>query len=342
MSANSPRSSLQPLNPVLLMLLGALLLLTAAPQSLAQTSGGDAAYRFLMLPGSARAAALGGNHVALKDAGAALFLANPAYLNESSSGNLSLTWLNHISDVNMGVASAAWHYEPAGTFALGVRFINYGEIRRASETGQDLGSLSASDLAFTAGFGRVVAPNLHAGVAASFIHSGYDSFSSSAVAVNAGLWYYWESARLNVGAVVANLGTQLSTFDGRTENLPLDIRLGFSRRLEYVPIRLNLTLHSLDRWEMPLTLDEGESPDFTTNLLRHMIFGAELLFSENFHVRVGYDHFTNQDLKVNTRLDTAGFSFGAGIQFRGFVFDFSRSSFSDLGGVTRIGIQTWL
>ncbi|MCC5934542.1 MAG: type IX secretion system protein PorQ [Candidatus Cyclonatronum sp.] len=331
-----------PLKQVLLLFAAALLLLPAASPGFAQNAGGDAVYRFLLLPGSARTAALGGNHAALPDADAALFLANPAYLNAQNSGNLSLSWLNHISDVNMGVASTAWHYEPVGTIAMGVRFINYGDIRRTSDTGQDLGSFSANDLAFTAGLGRTLAPNLRAGAAASFIHSGYDTFSSSAVAVNAGIYYYWESARLHIGAVVANLGTQLSSFDGRTENLPLDIRLGFNRRLEYVPIRLNLTLHSLDRWEMPLALDEGETPGFSTNLLRHMIFGAEILFSENFQVRLGYDHFTNEDLKVNTRLDTAGFSFGAGIQFRGFVFDFSRSSFSELGGVTRIGIQTWL
>lgn len=336
------KSLLFSLKPVLLLLAAAVLLLPAAVPAYAQSSGGDAVYRFLLLPGSARTAALGGNHTALPDADAALFLANPAYLHAENSGNLSLSWLNHISDVNMGVASAAWHYEPVGTFAVGVRFINYGEIRRTSETGQDLGTLSANDLAFTAGLGRTLAPNLRVGAAASFIHSGYDTFSSSAVAVNAGIWYYWEGARLNIGAAVANLGTQLSSFDGRSESLPPDIRVGVSRRLEYVPIRLNLTLHSLDRWEMPLALDEGETPGFSTNLLRHMIFGAEILFSENFHVRLGYDHFTNEDLKVNTRLDTAGFSFGAGIQFRGFVFDFSRSSFSELGGVTRIGIQTWL
>ncbi|MCH8556880.1 MAG: type IX secretion system protein PorQ [Balneolia bacterium] len=306
------------------------------------SNNGDSVYRFLELTGSARAAALGGNHVALNNPDATLFFANPAYLNADAHGNFGLSYLNHVTDVNMGFVSGAWHFNDIGTFAAGVRFINYGEMRRADATGTDLGSFSANDLALTIGYGRELATNLQLGIAGTAVYSSYDEFTSTGLAVNAGLYYFWEELNMVVGGAVTNIGYQVSRYDNRNEPLPLDIRLGISRRLEYVPLRLNVTLHSLDRWDMETFRDEGESPSFSTNLFRHLTFGGEIMFSENVHARVGYDHLTNNELKTNERLDAAGFSYGVGIRFRGITFDFSRNSFSDLGGITRIGIQTYL
>ncbi len=306
------------------------------------SNNGDSVYRFLELPGSARTAALGGNHVALNNPDATLFFANPAYLNADSHGNFGLSYLNHVTDVNMGFVSGAWHFDNIGTFAAGVRFINYGEMRRADAAGTDLGTFSANDLALTIGYARELAANLQLGLAGTAVYSSYGDFSSTGLAMNAGLYYFWEELNMNIGGAVTNIGYQVSRYDGRNEPLPLDIRLGISRRLEYVPLRLNVTLHSLDRWDMETFRDEGESPTFASNLFRHLTFGGEIMFSENVHVRVGYDHLTNEELKTSTRLDSAGFSYGVGIRYRGFKFDVSRNSFSDLGGITRIGIQTFL
>ncbi len=314
----------------------------ADARTVSANSGGDSIFRFMQLTGNARTAALGGSHVALANPDAALFMTNPAYLSPDSHSNISLTWLNHISDINMGVAAGAYHVESLGTFGVGLRFINYGDIRRADESGTDLGNFSANDLAFSLGFSREVMPNLRAGITGNAIYAGYDDFNSTAISFDAGLYYFWEELNMYVGGAITNIGFQVSTFDGRDESLPLNIRLGMSRRLEYVPLRINLTFHSLNQWEMETFRDEGESPSFTSNLFRHITVGGELLLSDNFHIRVGYDHLTNEELKVSTRLDTAGFGIGLGLNIRGFVFDFSRSSFSDLGGVTRIGIQTYL
>jgi len=326
----------------LLLLIGVFFLSSLDIKPVQASNNGDSVYRFLQLPGSARTAALGGNHVALPYADATLFFANPAYLSKDNHSNFGLSYLNHVSDVNMGFVSGAYHIDRIGTVAAGIRFVNYGELRRVDASGTDLGSFSANDLAFTIGVSREVLPNLNVGLAGSLIYSGYDEFSSTGMALNAGIYFFWEELKLHMGGAVSNLGYQVSRFEDRNEPLPLDIRLGISRRLEYVPLRLNVTLHSLDRWEMQTFSDEGESPSLGSNVFRHLTFGGELILSENVHARVGYDHLTNEELKTSSRLDTAGFSYGLGIQFRGFVFDFSRSSFSDLGGVTRIGIQTFL
>lgn len=316
---------------------------TGSMQLQAQSSNSsESVFKFLKLPASARAAALGGNHVALPGADGLLFLSNPAYLNEDSHAQLGFSYLNHLGDVSMGAAGGAYHHERLGTFALGLRVLDYGDLRQAGETGVDEGSFSASDMAFSAGYARSLLQNLRAGAAAGFVYAGYGRYSSSALTLNLGLYYYYEALDLHVGGVVEHLGTQLSTFGGRNESLPVDVRLGLSRRLQYVPLRLHLTLHNLHAWDMQNPGDEGSTPSFSENLMRHITFGGELLVSENVSFRLGYDHARNQDLKVNTRLDTAGFSYGLGIDYRAFTFNFSRNSFSDLGMLTRIGVQTQL
>lgn len=330
--------------PFILALAGLFASVLLGPSSLhAQSStGNQSVFSFLKLPATARAAALGANHVSLQEANGLLFLSNPAYLNEDSHARLDFSYLNHLSDINMAAGGGAYHSERAGTFAIGLRVVNYGDMRRLGEDGRDEGNFSANDMAFTAGYARPLLENLRVGGAAHLIYSGYGNFSSSALAFNLGIYYFYEALDLHIGGVVEHLGRQLSTFNNRHESMPVDVRLGLSRRLNHVPLRLHLTFHNLHVWDMENAQDEGSSPDFSTNLMRHAALGGELLLSENITFRLGYDHNQNQDLKVNTRLDTAGLSYGLGIDYRAFTFDFSRTSFSDLGMLTRIGVQTRL
>lgn len=306
----------------------------------AQSSELSAAYRFLNLTASPRAAALGGNQVAIPDADVSFFDVNPGYVTEELHRNFSVNYLNHIGGLDMGFVNGAWHLRDIGTLGVGIRYLNYGEMQRTDESGIVTGDFNAGDLAFTTGITREWFEGLHAGASVSLIYSSYAEYSSTAIGLNLGARYYFEDLGLHVGAAVLNIGSQLSAFDTRREKLPLDVRVGISRRLEYIPIRLMVTAHSLNRWKLETQNDVD--PGFTEYFFRHLKFGGELLLSENVMLRAGYDHLKHQELKTSNRLDSAGFSYGLGIRYRGITFDFSRSSFSELGGVTRIGIQTWL
>jgi len=301
----------------------------------------DTAYRFLKLASSPRAAALGGNHVALPSADISFFHMNPGYLSSKMHRNFAISYVNHIGDLNMGFANGAWKIRDIGILGVGVRYMNYGTFERRDANGIQNGEFTASDLAFTAGLGREIAENLNLGITATFVHASYAEFSSSALAFNAGIRYTFTDLGLDAGLSITNVGFQLSEFDNTSEKLPVDVRVGVSRRLEYIPLRFSITAHSLNRWEID-TQNDTQEPSFTGYLFRHLLFGAELSLSENVHLRAGYDHLQHQELKINNRLDTAGFGYGFGIRYRGITFDFSRNSFSEMGGVTRIGIQTYL
>lgn len=327
-----PKSSI----PLRVILLFAFLVLnhTVYAQSTSST-----VFRFLDVPTHARTASLSGNHVGLYNADFSLFQANPAYLSAASSGQVAASYVNYLSDASFGFVTGAWDIEHIGTLGVGIRYAGYGEFDRIDENGVPLGSFNPGDFALTTGLGRELLPKLRAGVAVDLIYSTIDNFSSTAAALSAGLYYENIEKHLSIGFAIRNLGSQITTFNGENEPLPLDVAIGVAHKPENFPIRLNMMLRRLHDWDLPVASDES-SPSFSDNFFRHMVLGGEILFSENFHFRVGYNQLQHEQLKTRENFDFAGVGFGVGLKVNKFFIDLSRSSFSELGGIFQISIRT--
>jgi hypothetical protein len=298
-------------------------------------------YRFLQLPVSARSAALGGDVVSLPDGDVSLFQANPSYLQKNSQNKLSLSYINHISDINMAFLNGAYYLSRIGTIGAGVRYMNYGSFTRTNSEGKETGSFHAYDMAISIGIGRIYGSNLQYGAAVEFIHSSYDQYQSSALAITLGARYQIPDENLTLGAAITNLGTQLSQFDNIREHLPFNISIGASKKLIHVPLRLSLTLHSLNRWNLK-TLNDSKNPDVAVAFIRHVQLGGEFLLSDHVFFRLGYNRYLHEQLKTSNRLDLAGTSIGIGIHLKKIKFDISRNSFSQLGSVMQINVSTSL
>ena len=67
-------------------------------------TGGNNTYEFLNIASSARIAALGGAQIAVKDNDPFLAFDNPSLLNKEMDNKLALTYLNYISDIEIGRA----------------------------------------------------------------------------------------------------------------------------------------------------------------------------------------------------------------------------------------------
>jgi hypothetical protein len=301
--------------------------------------GPKSTYRFLNVPVSAKAAALGGNPVSIAFADPSQMHVNPAFLSPSSSSEVSISLARFLSEANMGFISGAWHLMDVGTFGAGLRFMNYGEFDRIDEYGLDNGTFNAADVALKIAYSRGVAENLRVGFAADFIHSYYDNFNSTGIGFSGGLFWELPENETSFGLSFVNLGSQLTRYDGVDENLPFDLRLGVSRKLMYLPLRVSLTAHNLHRWDMKTPNDNGK-PAFFANLTRHLTVGGEFLFSDNFNFRVGYNHFLHEELKNDRRIDLVGFGFGFGLMYKGIGIEFSRNSYSKMGHLLQLGINT--
>lgn len=304
-------------------------------------SGTKTVFRFLDVPSSPRTAALGGYSVSHPASGISQFFDNPAYIGAGDHSTFSASYINMIHDVNMYFTSGAWHIDGIGTLGAGIRYMGYGSFDETDEQGTVLSEFNAYDFALTAGLSREMMTGLRAGAAIHLIRSSYAAYSSAAIALSAGAYWSSPDGFNTAGLTLQHLGRQITEFDEVREPLPFDLRAGFTRRLENLPLRLSLTFHNLTRWEIPNVNDE-EKPGFFGTFMRHTTIGGEFLFSENVNLRLGYNHLQNAELKSRSRLDTSGFSYGLGIRYKSITFDVSRNSFSDLGGVTRIGITAAL
>lgn len=295
-------------------------------------------FRFLEMSPGARASAMGGNHVALYSADFSHFYVNPAVADSASTGTISASFLNFLGDANLGAASSSIPLK-SGILAFGIRFLGYGEMHEYDENGNELGNFHPADIALSAAYSTKLSDNVKAGLAASFIHASYAAYQSSAAAISGGLYYQDSENGVSAGVSVRNLGAQITTFAGQREPLPLDISAGISKKPEKFPFHLHLTLRQLNNWDMRLP-GEASNPNLLNNLFRHVIFGAEARFTENFFLRLGYDHLLHEQTATSATFDFAGIAYGVGFAIKNIQFDVSRNSYSKLGGITQLSIKT--
>lgn len=148
-----------------------------------------------------------------------------------------------------------------------------------------------------------------------------------ALATDLGVNYYDPETNLSFSAVVANLGGQIKRFNESYDRLPVDIRLGISKSFGSLPVTWSVTAWNLTRWHLPF-YDNGDGTEssspqikdkFGSNLLRHLIFAADFIPSEKFHVGIGYNYKTRTDMSTYKRSFLSGFSACAGINVRNFA-----------------------
>ena len=302
--------------------------------------GGYGVFQSLELPPSARTAALGGRQISVIDNELTLGFQNPALLNSEMHNQVTFNQVNYLADISFGYAGYGYQYDSITTFLGGVQYTNYGEFIRADEFGVQHGTFSGGDFSVAFGVGRKWKNGLSYGVNLKFIYSQLANYFSSGVALDLGLTHNWEEAQLVSSLVVRNLGIQFNSYAGTRENLPLDIQLGFSKRLANAPFRLNVTAHHLNIPDISyinpsqsviINLETGlpeiDSVSFGDKVFRHFIFGGEILLSKNFHVRIGYNHQMRREMTLEQIKGGVGYSWGFGLRIWRFHVDYARTAF---------------
>jgi hypothetical protein len=286
-------------------------------------------YDFLRLDTSPRAAALAGSFVANHDDPNVIFY-NPAGIRLLESTPVSFSFLHHLLDINSASLSASHEFEGiSGRFGAGLQYINYGSFTEADQFGNRTGEFGAGDVALTIGYSNEIDANFYYGVSAKFIYSSIADRSSSGLAADLGLNYVIPDSKWSFGFSVLNLGTQVSSYYDTKEDLPLDIRLGFSKELEHLPFRFFFSFNKLN-----------EDQESFGDRFKLFTAGGEIKLSKVIRLRLGYDNDKRKELKIGTSAGLAGFSLGLGIHITDYLFDYAFSSTGDIGSLHRIGITT--
>lgn len=322
--------------------------------SLAQTqAGGSSVYSFLSLPYSSRLCALGGDNVAIRDGEISMAMQNPALLCGSTDKILELNYANYTKTTNLGSALFGWNFgrskfekhadEPdkPNYFAVGFHYLDYGSMKYADEKGQLTGgTFTAKDILIDIMYARQLGPMFTVGVSLKPIMSFYESYSAFALAADVGGHFQTKDSTFQMGLTLRNIGWQLKgfyTLEGgqMREKLPLNLELGLAYRFKHAPIRISMTIHNMQRWNLNYELtnqpadDNNQKIQWYDMMFRHTIFALDIVpKSEKFYLTLSYNHRRRAEMNLKDQRSLAGFAIGAGVRIKMVRLGFAVSQYT--------------
>lgn len=319
--------------------------------------GGTKTYRFLDIPMTARAAALGGNNMSIWGEDVNLLHSNPSLLNPAMTKQVAFDYSNYVADLNLFYLAYAHSLKKHGTAAISVQGFNYGKFTGYDELGQQTGNFKASDNCINLNYARPLADSLfNVGIALKTIISQYDIYQSYGNAIDFGITYH-NKKNVTVSLVAKNVGfiwKSYSSNNTQKEALPQTVQFGMSKKIEKAPFRVFFVYDQLLKWNIsyvsPIdtagkfsTLNTGETQQdssgfqkfkarsgrFGDNLMRHIVLGTEIVITKNFNLRIAYNYRRQKEMTLPERRGFNGLSFGFGMRVKrfGFSYSFSKMAF---------------
>ncbi|MDR3328397.1 MAG: type IX secretion system protein PorQ [Prevotellaceae bacterium] len=301
---------------------------------------GKGVYQFLNLPVDARSVGFGGINVSTKDGDINLGLNNPALLDSVGHNMLSLNYSNYLAGINYGSVAYGRTFKSKNHWAVGISYLDYGKTDSYDETDVYQGDFSMKDIVINLAYNRTLNKYFSAGAIIKPLYSAYERYTSAGIGFDFGLSYHNDSIQLDLGLAVKNAGWQFNGYYSENdkehrEPLPWNILFGISKRFKHAPIRLSLTLHNLQTWnlyyerssELEKEYQKPLNIKWYDMLFRHTIISAEIIPIKNFFLVVSFNCRRRAEMAVPDFKSLAGFSFGAGIKIRQFNAGFALTSY---------------
>ena len=339
------------------------------------SNAGRSVFSFMSLPTSSRLNALGGSNVSLSDGDVSMGMCNPALLHANSHMVLQLNYSYYLPGTMFGSALYAHNFgdakgakgdgleasveapERPNYFAVGVHYLDYGNMQRADEWGNLTGgTFGARDILVDVMYARQLHRCWKVGVTLKPVYSIYERYTSFAIGADVGAHYQTPDSSFQMGLVLQNIGWQLKGFysdeGGRNhEMLPLNLQLGLTYRLKHAPLRFHVQFHNMQTWYLNYEWTSIDKSPTTGDviphdipwydmLFRHTIFSFEVVpKSDRFYIALSYNHRRRAELNLIDQRSLAGFALGAGVRIKQVRVNFAvsqltKSNFSYQAGLT--------
>ena len=330
---------------------------------------GETAVPFLLLAPDSRAGGIGESGTGLADNGAAIFW-NPAGLAFLSGSEVSITHSNWLPQFNLDLFYDYLTYrqyleDVDGTVSASITYMNFGEFARTNSSSSDvIGTFTSFDAALTLGYATKVSNDWGLGFNFRLIHSKLsdkpteqEQGSSVATSVSFDIAAMWRPEklyipfvgdfdnRLSIGMNLSNLGPKIYYIDQeQADPIPTNFRLGLAAKLfedEYNSLTFTLDFSKLlvDRSDTGKARKNFYSTIFTAwgdesfdRELRDIVTSAGVEYwygiPEEFMFALRFGLFYEDPDYGNRKFAT----FGAGIKYDLYAFDFSYLTTSLVGG----------
>lgn len=292
----------------------------------AAAQDGTAAYTLLNIPSSSKIYGLGGVNISLVDEDMSSADQNPALLGPEMTNQVNLSYMRYLGSANFAGVGYTRAIGERGAWSAGVRYYGFGSMQHTDNMGNVLGTFSASDAVFNAAMSYNIGERLRGGIRLNLITSSYAQYSALALGTDLGLNYYNPDNDMSLSMTAVNLGGQIKRFNEQADRLPTDVRLGWSQTFGSFPVRFSVTAWNLTKWHLPYydnntTMNEPQLRDtFGSNLMRHLVFGADLISSQRYYLGLGYNYKTRTDMSTYQRNLISGWSLCGGMNVGDFAF----------------------
>jgi len=314
-----------------------------ADQHLSWGQTRSSSFNFIENPAFTKLASLGGvNLTAGNDP--LMFMANPALLDSGSSGMPAFHYLNFPGGIHVATAGFNFNSGEKGTIGIGLQYFDYGKFDGFDPSGNSTGDFNASEFVMVIGYARPQGVFRY-GANLKLLGSILESYQAYAIALDFGVNFVHPEQDIVLGINARNIGfSLLPYFEGEKMQLPTDLRIGGSYKPEYAPFRFHLTLRNLQSREVdffvPNPFLNGEGVSTSDKFLRRMVLGMEILPSEHFTLRLGYNHLIRKEFETNSGAGAGGFSGGFAFSVKKFELSYSRMFYNVPGGANIFGVST--
>ncbi|MFD1552530.1 type IX secretion system protein PorQ [Putridiphycobacter roseus] len=318
--------------------------------------GGQSAFQFLDLNFNARSAALGGDFGAANDNDINLSVLNPASINTQMDKNVALNHAFYPAGINYGQLMIGHDFEKIGMVVMHMRYVAYGKFNRTDPAGNDLGTFTAGDYAIGAGYGKKLNERFSIGGNVNLIFSQLESYFAFGVGIDFAVMYQSEDENVIAHITARNVGVQFKGYTkSNREPLPIEVLAGVSYKLNHAPFRFSLVAHDLTDWDLsylapfegplidPLNPDDtlaDPSISFLDKTFRHLNLGVEIIPTDNFSLRIGYNFNRRQTFIIPDRISITGFSAGVGFRVKKLDFNYSIVFDSPAGSTNMLSITS--
>lgn len=313
----------------------------------AQTIGGSSAYNFLNLPSSPLLTGFGGVNTSYKTDEVGLSANNPALLSSDLSGQLDVAFNGFLAGIRAYGTTAALQSQKYGTtMGAHIYVVDYGSIPQTDASGNINGSFHPVDYVIQLSAARPYLERWQYGISLKWINSNYQLYKSSALAMDFGLLYTDSSHHFFASVLARNMGMQLKSYAGQNEDLPFDLQVGITRRLENAPLGFSFTAQHMHQFNLLYNDADFNSQNnlpgkdnFFNKMLIHFVVAGHVYIGSSLEATIGYNHLRRQELSVGfSGNGLNGFSFGLRAKLSKFQVLFARSSYQRNVSYNQLGL----
>lgn len=332
-----------------------ILALLFSTQLTAQTLGGNTVFNFLKLPNTPQLSALGGINVSQMSSDIGLAFNNPALLRPEMHSQMNAVFNSFYAGISSYHLSLGYRHPKLNTnFLWGLNYINYGSTLETDASGNILGKFRPTDWVMHFSASKSYLEKWNYGATLKFVSSNYGQYRSNGLAVDVGVLYRDSAHFFSASLVAKNMGFQLKEYDGTDPgDLPFDLQVGLTKRLEKAPFGFSVTAHHLHQFDLNYNdtsfnnengFDNLSSSKFTLDkLFRHFVFATTIYLGDKVEVTAGYNHLRRQELNIGRGGNGLnGFSLGAALILDKLQVRYARSHYQNGTAYNQFGLNMTL